>query len=349
MKIYNKAALVIIGMAASTTAFAPTLPALRLSSTAVFAEEEAKAKSSIPDLPRKDIDYREVMMKAIDYQPGAADTAFAKKYRGLVGAEVKTVGEAFAEFTDALGFSVNALYKSMVTDLVGTTHLIVVNARFERDPVWSLGILTSLDLLLKNYPEQEIAAKIVTSLFTSMDMDEAQIKADAKELTDWVQGKTKEEVEAALAGEGDSILATTANKIKGEEFWMYSRYFGLGLLKMMDIVGIEQDKDEVYPVIELWMKDKLGKSYITACSDSDMYFRIKGKLEMMETMMKEIEIREKKRMAERFEEKAEIALRQAEREEEFNKVAADEAEEKKKAEAEKKEKIEADEKTNSFQ
>jgi len=334
MKIYNKAALVIIGMAASTTAFAPTLPALRLSSsTAVFAEE---ASSNIPSLPNKEIDYREVIMKQIDYQPGAADTAFAKKYKGLVGAEVKTVGQAFAEFTEALGFSVNALYKNMVTDLVGTTHLIVVNARFERDPVWSLGILTSLDLLLKNYPEQNIAAKVVTSLFTSMDMEESEIKAEAKVLTDWVQGKTREEVEAALSGEGDSPLAGIANKIKGEEFWMYSRYFGIGLLKMMDIVGIEQDKDEVYAVVEMWMKDKLGKSHLTACSDSDMYFRIKGKLEMMETMMKEIEIREKKRMAERFEEKAEIALRQAEREEEFEKVAKEEAEAKKKLEEEKK-------------
>lgn len=154
----------------------------------------------------------------------------------------------------------------MVTDIVGTTHLIIVNARFTRDPVWSLGIMTALDLLLKNYPEKEVADKIVSSLFKSVGLDEAEIRAEAESISSWAQGKSKEDVEAALSGaDTSSPMGQIAAKIKDDEFWMYSRYFGLGLVKIMDTVGIEMDKDEVYPIMENWMSDKLGRSHLTAC------------------------------------------------------------------------------------
>jgi photosystem II biogenesis protein Psp29 len=250
----------------------------------------------------------------LNYKPGASNTEFAKRYKHLVGAKIKTVGEAFADFTKDLQYSVNPLYKNMVTDLVGTTHLIMVNARFERDPVWSLGMVTALDLLLKNYPEKEIAEKIVSSLYKSVGLSQADVEAEAKQMLAWAESSTRQDIESALAGEGDSVLAQVARKIKGNEFWMYSRYFGIGLIKMMECAGMEMDKDEIYPIMEDWMSKKLGRSHLTACADSDLFFKVREKLDMMETMMKEIEIREKKRMAERLEEKAEQALRAAEKE-----------------------------------
>merc|ERR1719384_1991793 len=220
---------------------------------------------------------------------------------------------------------INALYKNMMTDIVGITHLTVVNARFVRDPIWSLGMISALDLLLKNYPEPGASEKIVAALFECCGLDETEVRAEAAMMKDWVVGKTREDIAAALRGEGDSPIATMAKAAKADEYWMYSRFFGIGLVALMDEVGVEMNADDVYPVMEDWMKNGIGKSHFTACSDSDTYFKVKGKLDMMETMMKEIEIREKKRMAERLEEKAEAAIRKAERDAEMQKEIAKEA------------------------
>ena len=182
-----------------------------------------------------------------------------------MGAKIRTVAEAFAQFTKEFGYTINPLYKNMITDLVGTTHLIAVNARFQRDELWCLGILTALDLLLKNYPEPEMKEQIFAALFKSVGMNVGEIQSQAEVMRQWVQGKSREDIESALAGEGDSPLAKIAKRVKGDEYWMYSRYFGIGLVKLMEYAGIEMDKDEVYPIMEDWMQNKLGRPSMTAC------------------------------------------------------------------------------------
>lgn len=200
-----------------------------------------------------------------NYKAGGAQTEFADRFRHLADAKIKTVGESFAEFTQYYGRPVNPLYKNMMTDLVGTTHLTVVNARFVRNPIWSLGLIATLDLLLKNYPEPTNKDALVSAFFQSMGLDEATVRQEAAATEAWAKSVTREEVEAALTGEGTSELAKVAQAARSDKYWLYSRYFGIGLLKIMEGVGIEMEKDEAYPIMEDWMKNKFGRSSNSAC------------------------------------------------------------------------------------
>lgn len=158
----------------------------------------------------------------------------------------------------------------MMSDIVGITHLTVVNARFVRDPVWSLGIVTALDLLLKNYPEPGAQEKIVSALFTSCGLDQAAIEKEAAELKAWATGKSRAEIAAALRGEGDGPIVPVAIAAKADEYWMYSRFFGIGLVSLMEECGVEMNADDVYPVMEEFMTTSLGKSHFTACVSTIM-------------------------------------------------------------------------------
>lgn len=309
-------ALITSTMVSNVLAFAPGRFTTRRTHTDVDVV--------LNSLLNKEVDYASSFDRDLEYVAGGAKTDFAKKYSHLVGGEVLTVGEAMTHFTNTLGMPVNALYRSAISDLVGTLHLITVDARFKRDAVWSLGLVSATDLILKNYPERETAKLIATALIESAGMVEEEVREEANLISEWAVGKTNDQIEAALKGEGDSPIAEISTAAKNDAFWMYSRYFSLGLVEVMDIIGLDPDMDSSATILEDWIGKSMGKLYFSACSDSDLFFRTKGKLEIMETMMKEIEIREKKRMAERLEVKAEAAIRAAEREVEMARVEIEE-------------------------
>mmetsp|Transcript_34727 Transcript_34727/g.50986 ORF Transcript_34727/g.50986 Transcript_34727/m.50986 type:complete len:321 (+) Transcript_34727:165-1127(+) len=271
------------------------------------------SRFALKGLLANDDDIERVLDRQLVYKAGGADSELSRRFGNLTGKKVKTVGEAFADFTEALGHPINALYKNMLTDIVGSTHLTMVNARFQRDPIWSLGMISSMELLLKNYPEQHIADDIISSLIKSMGLEESEVRAEAKFIMESLEGMEKDDIATAMRGEGNSPIATIAKNAKDDDYWMYSRFFGLGLLKIMEVVGVDMSMESCYMVMEEWVGKSLEKPFYTACSDSDQWFGVKSKLSMMETLMKEIEIREKKKQAQRLEDRAEAAIRQAER------------------------------------
>lgn len=249
-------------------------------------------------------------------EAGKADHPFATRFGSLAGRDVPTVSDAMSKFTTAIGGPINTLYRNSMSDLVATTHLSVVDARFRCDPVWCLGFKTTTDVILRNYPEKEFAEKMVEGLATSVGLEYSNIVKDANLVTEWASGKLAEDVASALRGEGEGPMNDVAKAAKDDEYWLYTKNFGIGLIKVMEIVGSEASND----VMKKWVETDLGKKSQKAQLDLDQWNGLNSKLAMMETLMKEIEIREKKKMAERLEDKAAAAIKRQERQGEIDKA-----------------------------
>jgi len=106
------------------------------------------------------------------------------------------------------------LYRSTISDKVRCTHLTVVNACFEQNAIWSLGLLFSLELILKNYPENDIKDKIVSAFIKSFDIIENVLRKEAESVLENMQGKTKEVITVFLRGEGSSLLSKISLQAK---------------------------------------------------------------------------------------------------------------------------------------
>ena len=198
-----------------------------------------------------------------------------------------------------------------MSDLVATTHLTVVDARFVPDAIWSLGFVTVMDTLLSNYPERDIAESICESMSNIVVKKSiTELRSEAKTVSDWAVGKSTSDVESALRGEGSSPVSPIAAAAKDNKYWLYSRFFGIGLIAVMDATSTEVTNE----TIQKWVEVEMGKgSCPKASADLDQWNGLRGKLTMMETLMKEIEIREKKKMAERLEDKAKAVMAKQEK------------------------------------
>merc|ERR1711871_1143522 len=92
---------------------------------------------------------------------------------------------------------------------------------------------------------------------------------------------------------------------------MGSRVWAVGLFKMMNMAGVEPISNEV--LVKWATAIGLDKSNFAVLeSDYDLYSSSLTKLRELEQLFKEIEIREKKKLAERLEAKAAAAVKAAE-------------------------------------
>jgi len=222
--------------------------------------------------------------------------------------QVKTVGETIDDFYKGYPKPpVLPMYRTFLVDLMTQTHLTVVDSRFKYDAIFAFGLKTAYTGLMSSYDKQvggsAESEKIWKAMVEALGLNVETVDKDAGAMETYASSTSPADILVHMEGSGDSAAAEAFSSIRSG---LYSGNFGIGMFQVMELSKVELSKANV----EEWAKVlKISPAKMT--SDLETYKLNKKKLQAAEEMIREVEIREKKKLAERLEAKAKALAEKA--------------------------------------
>lgn len=234
----------------------------------------------------------------------------AEKFGKLRNAKVEPVSETMLRFTKLFARPVPIVYRTVINEMLTTTHLAVVCAMWRYDAVFAYGFDEVFATFLRYYPDGAERDLLYKSCAEALKLDPAKIKADAKAVREWAVGKKESDAFDEMGKEDASnVVMDALRSVKGAKTydWYYSKLFGIGLIQLMQAV----DAPLTVKAAEEWAeKIELEKSKFG--TEMSNYLLSMEKLKQAEQIFAEAAAREAKKTAERLAKRAEAAAKKAE-------------------------------------
>jgi len=232
----------------------------------------------------------------------------AEKYGHLRGREVEPCDKAVERFYKLFGKPVPFVFRSASNEILYMSHLDLVNAMFEKDLVWTTGLFSTFDVFFQALDSQT-RTELFNSLMGALKLDPAKVKAEAEMVLSWATGKTESDVVAAFSGQDSSEVGLALGRLKTNSDFLYTRNFGAGLIKIMQVVGTEPNASNA----KRWSEAagfSARASALTGISmskfeaDVGTFLASVEKMQQIMQLYADAEAREKKKTAERLAERA---------------------------------------------
>ncbi|CAJ1358553.1 unnamed protein product [Effrenium voratum] len=224
---------------------------------------------------------------------------------------VKTVSETIDDFYKAYPQPpVLPMYRSFLVDFITQTHLTSVDSRFKYDAIFALGMRHYFTGLMGNYDKlvmSEESEKIWKALVTAMGMKPDQVVADAETVASYASSTSPADILKHMEGTEKASESKVGAAFESIRSSLYSITFSMGLFRIMELSGVDVTKANA----EEWAKALKIEPPSKVTSDFETYKQNQVKLQKAEEMLREIEIREKKKLAERLEAKAKALAEKA--------------------------------------
>mmetsp|Transcript_50653 Transcript_50653/g.91183 ORF Transcript_50653/g.91183 Transcript_50653/m.91183 type:complete len:306 (-) Transcript_50653:125-1042(-) len=247
------------------------------------------------------------------YSPTARRASALDSYKNTVKTVAQTIDDFYTAYPQP---PVLPMYRTFVVDLMTQTHLAVVDSRFKYDSVFALGLWRGYQGLMGSYDKlvgSGESDKIWTALVTSLGMSPDQVKADAEAMASYASSTSPALILQHMEGTAAPADSKVAEAFQGIRSKLYVMSWSIGIFRVMELCGVEVNKDNAMA----WANELKIQPPSKVASDLETYKMNQGKLQKAEEMLREIEIREKKKLAERLETKAKALAEKA-----ANKAAA---------------------------
>jgi len=221
---------------------------------------------------------------------------------------VKTVANTLDAFFEGYPKPpVLPMYRTFLVDLMTQAHLSVVDSRFKYNAIFGLGLKKAFGGLMGTYDKtmggQPETEKIWKAMVEALGLSMETVDSDAAAMESYASTTSPADILAHMEGSSESVASEAFNTIKSS---LYSLNVGIGIFQMMEMSKVDVKKENV----EEWAKAlKIRPAKITA--DLEVYKMNRKKLQAAEEMIREVEIREKKKLAERLEAKAKALAEKA--------------------------------------
>lgn len=222
--------------------------------------------------------------------------------------EVRTVSDTKRAFYTAHTRPINSIYRRVLEELIVEMHLLSVNAAFQYDALYALGVVTIFDRFMKGYrPERDIES-IFNALCQSVEGDAAQYRQDAERMLKDVVTLTPDSLLAQVSTaspEGDGLLPQL-RRIADNPDYKYSRLFAVGLYRLLETIDPKMATDN--DSLEKWLEsatETLNLAPGKLQKDLELYRSNLEKFAQAQAVMEDILQVERKKKEERARKKEE--------------------------------------------
>jgi photosystem II biogenesis protein Psp29 len=223
---------------------------------------------------------------------------------------VRTVSDTKREFYSLYTRPIDSIYRRVVEELLVEMHLLSVNADFNYDAIYALGVVTVFDRFMAGYRTDSERDAIFQAICQATGRGVEVYRADATSLMSSLEGLSAEDFKAAIEQtEAHNPLKDIFVAIAGRERMKYSRLFGIGICTILDniapdLVDQREEREALLGSLSQFLTlggDKLQK-------DVDLYRSNLEKMKLAREAMADAVAAERKKRDKR---QAEIAEKQA--------------------------------------